>query len=298
MAQITLKGDPVHTIGELPKVGDKAPDFLLTKTDLSDISLKDVSGKKVILNISLFCVAVLVAIVFLEAVTRIFKLSHLWESIKQGHYKDNIARFNDPDRVLGWRPRPELDLKFQKWQGEFSTHIQTNSKGLRSQDIPYRRLKNKKRIMFLGDSFAWGFGVSNNEMFSNILADRFKDRLEVVNLGVSGYGLSQEYLMYKGEDGLKQTALTCIKRAAYFAERLKETAHFRKKFAGSSFNEFVMASDRDVKHVLKSLKKEKILGGIRLGSYYLELKDSILVSFTEMNTREEIDRYIDILKGL
>ncbi len=51
MAQITFKGDPVHTIGELPKIGDKAPDFLLTKTDLSDISLKDVSGKKVILNI-------------------------------------------------------------------------------------------------------------------------------------------------------------------------------------------------------------------------------------------------------
>jgi thioredoxin-dependent peroxiredoxin len=51
MAQINFKGNPVHTIGELPKVGDKAPDFVLTKTDLSDISLKDVSGKKVILNI-------------------------------------------------------------------------------------------------------------------------------------------------------------------------------------------------------------------------------------------------------
>ncbi len=51
MAKITLKGNPVHTIGELLKVGSIAPDFLLTKTDLSDISLKDVSGKKVILNI-------------------------------------------------------------------------------------------------------------------------------------------------------------------------------------------------------------------------------------------------------
>jgi thioredoxin-dependent peroxiredoxin len=51
MTQITFKSDPVHTIGELPKIGDKAPDFLLAKTDLSDISLKDVSGKKVILNI-------------------------------------------------------------------------------------------------------------------------------------------------------------------------------------------------------------------------------------------------------
>jgi len=51
MSQITFKGNSVNTIGELPKVGDKAPDFLLTKTDLSDISLKDVSGKKVIFNI-------------------------------------------------------------------------------------------------------------------------------------------------------------------------------------------------------------------------------------------------------
>ena len=51
MAQITLKGNPVNTIGDLPKVGDKAPDFVLTKTDLSDVSLKDFAGKTVVLNI-------------------------------------------------------------------------------------------------------------------------------------------------------------------------------------------------------------------------------------------------------
>ncbi|MFO7559516.1 MAG: thiol peroxidase [Desulfobacterales bacterium] len=51
MARITVGGEAVHTIGELPKVGSKAPDFLLTKTDLTDISLKDVVGKKVVLNI-------------------------------------------------------------------------------------------------------------------------------------------------------------------------------------------------------------------------------------------------------
>jgi thiol peroxidase len=51
MAQITLKGKPIHTIGTLPAVGSKAPDFKLTKTDLSDVSLKDFAGKRVILNI-------------------------------------------------------------------------------------------------------------------------------------------------------------------------------------------------------------------------------------------------------
>lgn len=51
MAQITLKGNPINTSGDLPAVGSKAPEFCLTKSDLSDISLKDFAGKKVVLNI-------------------------------------------------------------------------------------------------------------------------------------------------------------------------------------------------------------------------------------------------------
>lgn len=51
MAQITLKGNPVNTLGNLPKVGTKAPDFTLVKDDLSIKSLSDYAGKKVILNI-------------------------------------------------------------------------------------------------------------------------------------------------------------------------------------------------------------------------------------------------------
>ncbi|NLG36168.1 MAG: thiol peroxidase [Lentisphaerae bacterium] len=51
MAIITFKGSPVRTSGVLPAAGSKAPDFILTKTDLSDVSLKDFSGKKKILNI-------------------------------------------------------------------------------------------------------------------------------------------------------------------------------------------------------------------------------------------------------
>jgi len=51
MAQITLKGTPIHTNGELPKVGSQSPDFKLTKTDLSDVSLADFAGKRVVLNV-------------------------------------------------------------------------------------------------------------------------------------------------------------------------------------------------------------------------------------------------------
>lgn len=51
MARITHKGNPITTSGELPKKGDQAPDFILTKTDLSDVTLKDFEGKRKILNI-------------------------------------------------------------------------------------------------------------------------------------------------------------------------------------------------------------------------------------------------------
>jgi thioredoxin-dependent peroxiredoxin len=51
MAQVTLKGNPIHTSGELPAVGAKAPDFKLTAGDLKDLSLADFKGKRKILNI-------------------------------------------------------------------------------------------------------------------------------------------------------------------------------------------------------------------------------------------------------
>jgi thioredoxin-dependent peroxiredoxin len=51
MATVTLKGSPIHTIGDLPRAGGKAPDFKLTAGDLKDVSLKDYAGKKKVLNI-------------------------------------------------------------------------------------------------------------------------------------------------------------------------------------------------------------------------------------------------------
>jgi len=51
MATITLRGNPIHTKGELPKIGEKAPDFQLTGNDLKDVSLASFAGKKKILNI-------------------------------------------------------------------------------------------------------------------------------------------------------------------------------------------------------------------------------------------------------
>lgn len=51
MATITLQGNEIHTVGELPATGSKAPAFTLTNSDLGETSLADFAGKPVILNI-------------------------------------------------------------------------------------------------------------------------------------------------------------------------------------------------------------------------------------------------------
>jgi thioredoxin-dependent peroxiredoxin len=51
MAQITLRGNPINTVGELPAVGSQAPDFSLTGTDLGAVSSEQFGGKPLLLNI-------------------------------------------------------------------------------------------------------------------------------------------------------------------------------------------------------------------------------------------------------
>ena len=51
MAQVTLKGNPVQTVGNLPAVGEAAPSFTLVDKNLKEISLKDFTGKKIVVNI-------------------------------------------------------------------------------------------------------------------------------------------------------------------------------------------------------------------------------------------------------
>ena len=51
MATITLQGNEIHTNGDLPAIGEKAPDFVLVDKDLKNISLDEFSGKKKLISI-------------------------------------------------------------------------------------------------------------------------------------------------------------------------------------------------------------------------------------------------------
>ena len=108
------------------------------------------------------------------------------------------------DRMF-WKYHPTLGWAHQPGQSgqlnhrDFSVQVRINSRGLRDREYELPRT-NKKRMLVLGDSFAWGFGVEEHERFSEILEDRHVG-WDIINSGVSGYGTDQCYL-YLRDEGL------------------------------------------------------------------------------------------------
>jgi lysophospholipase L1-like esterase len=97
------------------------------------------------------------------------------------------------DQLLGWRNIPS-------WSATTNGHpLNTNSHGLRSPECAYDKPAGTRRLLVLGDSFAWGYGVADNAVFSRVLEPQLAaggTPWEVINTGVSGWGTDQEYLFY------------------------------------------------------------------------------------------------------
>lgn len=99
------------------------------------------------------------------------------------------------------------------------------------------------------------------------------------------------YLALLGKNGIRKLAGINLSRTEY----AKKAIGSALKFSGPTFNEFV-ASAGDVPQKLDLLKKKNILGGVHLGRWYPELDDCLLISVTEMNSKEQIDRLTASLK--
>ena len=106
------------------------------------------------------------------------------------------AQFWVYDEVLGWAHRPGQRGTFV--HRDFSVEVTISSQGLRDAEYPYARTR-KRRMLVLGDSFGWGFGVEHEQVFSEIL-ERRQPGWEVINASVSGYGTDQQ-LLYLERDG-------------------------------------------------------------------------------------------------
>ncbi len=97
--------------------------------------------------------------------------------------------------ILGWyhirNHRAVLETN------ELRVELHTNSAGFRGRrEYTKERVPGVKRILFLGDSFVFGFGVEDSQVFTARVESEKPD-YELINLGVAGYGIDQIYLSYR-----------------------------------------------------------------------------------------------------
>jgi lysophospholipase L1-like esterase len=110
--------------------------------------------------------------------------------------EEPLAGSHQSDAYLGWSGKPNLRLRFRR--AEFDALVQHDGEGWR-QPKPPRPAAPTSRILVLGDSFAWGWGVSQGQVFTDLLQAALPATVAVYNRGVPGFGTAQEYLLLQRE---------------------------------------------------------------------------------------------------
>ncbi len=104
------------------------------------------------------------------------------------------------------------------------------------------------------------------------------------------------YLALMGKTGLAQVATHSLQKSHYLAEKIDALDGFSLMFKQPFFKEFAVKSRVPVKTVLDLCLEHDILAGIDLSTFFPELHNGFLCAVTEKLSRQQIDRFVDILK--
>ena len=143
------------------------------------------------INLALLFISIFFSLLLLEMGLRLMGWSPMYVSPERD-------RFWKYDPLLGWAHQPGQEGIFETPQ--FRTTVRINLKGLRDREHAYERSDDSGRVLVIGDSFAWGYGVEESQRFSQLLETSMG--VEVINAGVSGYSTDQELLWLRNE-GIK-----------------------------------------------------------------------------------------------
>jgi hypothetical protein len=128
----------------------------------------------------LVCVSLVISLSLLEFTLRFYRVGDDERNLLYEHHK-----------LLGWFPQKNVSREFT---GANTIQINHNSYGFRGKEFNLNT--KKKKILILGDSFAYGYDSEVHERFSEIL-DNNLENYQIYNLGVSGYSTDQELLLLK-----------------------------------------------------------------------------------------------------
>jgi hypothetical protein len=134
-------------------------------------------------NLLVFLISLICCIVVAEIGLRIFFRDILNLSEDE---KSLLYRYDDQ---LGWFPVESGTMIYQG--GGRPVEVKNNGRGFRDSE---HIIDAQPRIIFLGDSFVWGYDVEKQERFTEKLAAKVP-HVSIYNLGISGYGTDQEFLL-------------------------------------------------------------------------------------------------------
>lgn len=142
--------------------------------------------------VTLVIASTLVSLVAAEGIIRLFveptpRFVEGFRLSKSGYYIE--------DAELGWVPRPGVRGVHNR-NGSFESSFSTNSLGYRDEERAASSRGDSRRIVVLGDSFAWGYGVNDGDIFARVM-EELDPRIDAVNLGVTAYSLWQEIAYFE-----------------------------------------------------------------------------------------------------
>lgn len=158
--------------------------------------------KRLVSSVGLSIAAVIVALLLIEVALRIAAPG---QNIPQREY----------DPALGWRGRPNLDCVLN--EGHFTIRISQNSRGFRDGEHSVEKPQGVARVLCCGDSFTWGWGVEQDQIYTAVLERRYAHAgaaVEVLNAGVGGYSTDQ-LLLYLLDEGFSYSPDYVVYQAAW-----------------------------------------------------------------------------------
>ena len=106
------------------------------------------------------------------------------------------------------------------------------------------------------------------------------------------------YMALLGKKGFREVALQCAQKAHYLYEKILEIDGFEKMCDAPFWMEFPVQSKYSGEEIQKALYEQGIHGGLSVQEAYPELGNTVLFAITEKRTKEEMDRLIEVLRGL
>jgi len=96
---------------------------------------------------------------------------------------------------LGWSGIPNYSARFKTLN--FDSFVQLNDAGFRTVTSKVTPEDGAPEVWMFGDSTTWGWGVSNGEIFADVLQEKVGSSLRIENFGINAYGTVQELLLFE-----------------------------------------------------------------------------------------------------